>query len=46
MDALTVLVGVFVVLDVAAWRFGADSRVGRQSPSPEHRRDRYWFPDG
>ena len=46
MDALVVLVGVFVMLDVAAWRHGADSRVDRHSPSPEHRNDRYWWPDG
>jgi hypothetical protein len=27
-------------------RFGADSRVPRDSQLPEHAADRYWWPDG
>lgn len=36
---LMIVLGAFLVLDVIAWRWGADTRVGREWQWREHRED-------
>ena len=41
MVAAIVVVGLFILLDLAAWRWGVDSRDGFASPEWDRRRE--WF---
>lgn len=42
MDALPVVLGLFVALDIAVWRYGADSRFAHRAGFAMDRNDKYW----